>query len=126
MTSKYSFEDSKYVITNDNGITHCLRYGETWRDLTGDKLIGAMLNEIERLQEALAEPSAWIAVGNRLPTDKAEYIHNVLVCNRYGNRAIATYDGYAKYFDLCGAALGGHEVTFWQLLPEAPTKEPTP
>lgn len=49
------FEDGKYTLVRDSsGYMYALRHGEPWRDLTGDKLIGAMLSEIEELQAALA------------------------------------------------------------------------
>lgn len=49
------FEDGKYTLVRDSsGYMYALRHGEPWRDLTGDKLIGAMLSDMEELQAALA------------------------------------------------------------------------
>ena len=39
------------VIIDDNNKFHALRFGEEWRDLTGDGLIMAMLYEIIELKE---------------------------------------------------------------------------
>lgn len=43
-----SLENEKYTIniTNDGKI-EVLRYGEPWRDCTGDKLILALIHEVE-------------------------------------------------------------------------------
>lgn len=66
-------------------------------------------------------PDGWISVEDRLPSDKAEYVHNLLVVNAYGSRDVATYDGYAKYFEMGSTSkLGGHPVTHWMPLPVAP------
>ncbi len=46
--------DEKYtVIQHANGRTEALRYGEKWRDCTGDGLILALAQEIELLKEKL-------------------------------------------------------------------------
>ena len=43
----FTLEDGKYEIRSaDNGAVVVLRYGELWRDLTGDKLIGALLHAL--------------------------------------------------------------------------------
>lgn len=43
--------DGKYtVIQYDDGRLCALRYGEPWRDLTGDKLVLALAQEVERLR----------------------------------------------------------------------------
>ena len=49
--SKFTFEEGKYTVTSEAGKMVAYRYDEAWRDLTGDKLIGAMLSEIEMLTE---------------------------------------------------------------------------
>ena len=46
-------EGGKYTIVYDKTNQYpekCLRYGEEWRDLIGDKLIFALCNEIEELE----------------------------------------------------------------------------
>ncbi len=51
MRKIYTLEEGKYMIECTDGKMQALRYGEPWRDLTGDKLIGALLNEIDRMTE---------------------------------------------------------------------------
>ena len=45
-------EDGKYTVIFDNGQLHALRYGERWRDLSGDKLIYALMCRIQALEAA--------------------------------------------------------------------------
>ena len=48
---KVSICDSKYTIIQDaSGRTNVLRYGESWRDVTGDNVILGAAYEIEKLQ----------------------------------------------------------------------------
>lgn len=47
------FEDGKYEVISHRGVIIAKRYGETWRDFTGDKLIGCMVNRIEELEHLL-------------------------------------------------------------------------
>lgn len=43
--------DGKYTISHDNGTAFkALRYGEPWRDLTGDGLLLALVQHIEKLE----------------------------------------------------------------------------
>lgn len=45
--------DGKYtVIQKQNGGTEALRYGEPWRDCTGDGLILALAQEVQELRDA--------------------------------------------------------------------------
>ena len=39
MVETLSLEDGKYVLTLDAGKLTATRYGEPWRDLSGDKLV---------------------------------------------------------------------------------------
>lgn len=52
MTTYIKLEGKKYEIVIDDTIGKILvyRYGEYWRDLTGDKLFLAMAHEIEALK----------------------------------------------------------------------------
>lgn len=50
-TKIYILEDGKYTIECCGGSMKALRYGEPWRDLTGDKLIGALLDELDRIRD---------------------------------------------------------------------------
>lgn len=57
MKTNYSFEDGKYKVERDDATyeTTLYRHGEYWeagtKDVIGDKLFHAMLNEIDRLKE---------------------------------------------------------------------------
>ena len=50
---RITLEDGKYSIYYNHGTLKAERYREPWRDLTGDKLVGAMFDEIVRLREIL-------------------------------------------------------------------------
>lgn len=51
-----NLRDGKYsIIQKENGSLEALRYGESWRDLTGDNLVYAMTVEIQKLTKALSE-----------------------------------------------------------------------
>lgn len=56
-------EDGKYTVTFDEstGKLSAKRYNQPWRDLAGDNLVLAMLQEIVRLRELV---------------DKVEYNHD--------------------------------------------------
>lgn len=47
--------EGKYTIIYDynTGISECLRYGEKWRSLCGDKMVMAMFDRIVELEEIL-------------------------------------------------------------------------
>lgn len=53
-------DNGKYeIIVNKDGTVKCLRYGEEWRDITGDGMVLAMAYEIDRLKDiidSLTEP----------------------------------------------------------------------
>lgn len=50
-----SIEDGKYTIQMDgDGRLRCLRYGQEWRDLTGDKMALAFAQEVQSLRADLA------------------------------------------------------------------------
>jgi len=78
--------DGKYtVIQEPTGETRVLRYGEEWRDVTGDNVIGGLAWElqesrkrIKRLEEALAEiayaASHPLGAGQSLTLGKIESI----------------------------------------------------
>lgn len=48
-------DNGKYEITTDDGRLTTLRYGEEWRDDTGDGLIYSLVCEIESLQDKINE-----------------------------------------------------------------------
>jgi hypothetical protein len=48
---KIDLSDGKYTyVRNEDASQHALRYGEPWRDLTGDGFILAMAQKIEELE----------------------------------------------------------------------------
>ena len=49
---KLELNNGKYTIIEDleNGKFEALRYGEEWRDLTGDNLILALVSRIKKLE----------------------------------------------------------------------------
>ena len=57
MRESVKLDDGKYeVIFDQNGCRsdfYALRYGESWRDLTGDNLVLAMFYRIQNLEEQL-------------------------------------------------------------------------
>ncbi len=53
--TRISVSDNKYTVIHSDGRgLRALRYGDEWRDLTGDGLVLALAQEIEMLREALA------------------------------------------------------------------------
>ena len=57
---RIELEDGKYTFVLRNGQAAALRYNEAWRDLTGDKFVFAMADEITKLRKDLAEREAEI------------------------------------------------------------------
>lgn len=54
--TKIELLDGKYTVQHDNGTNFkALRYGEEWRDLTGDGLVLALVQRIEELQEEIED-----------------------------------------------------------------------
>ena len=94
--------------------------------LTGTDL-GLHYAAIDALRAALAaqpaDPVAWIPVSDRLPTERQEYVNDLLVRNKYGNVDICSYDGYAKYFETGSSnRLGGWPVIEWLPLAAQPAE----
>lgn len=50
-------EDGKYTVVFEDGKLYALRYGEPWRDLTGDKFVYALMCRIQALEAEKAEAS---------------------------------------------------------------------
>ena len=51
MQIKIDLADGKYTYLFDNGKQKALRYGEPWRDLTGDKLVFCLAARVEELEQ---------------------------------------------------------------------------
>jgi len=59
---RVSIDSDKYTYElHQDGRSEAWRYGETWRDVSGDKLIYCMAHEIEQLRATVQEQSAEIA-----------------------------------------------------------------
>lgn len=99
MTTIATFEGGKYAVTqHDDGKLTAERYREPWRDLTGDKLVGAMLDEVVRLRMIVSSESAesadskysevWTTRNNRILTvdqmteDHVRATLNMVLCAR--------------------------------------------
>ncbi len=54
---RIELEGGKYIYEQDARGSRVLRHGEPWRDLTGDKFISALADEIVRLRG----PETWAA-----------------------------------------------------------------
>jgi hypothetical protein len=50
---KHSFCDNKYTVSFINGRLSATRHDLPWRDLVGDGLVLAMLQEVDTLKEQL-------------------------------------------------------------------------
>ena len=50
---RIDLDDGKYTYVMDNGKQYALRYGELWKDLSGDKFVYAMACKIEDLESQL-------------------------------------------------------------------------
>lgn len=61
MSEQVDFEDGKYTVIYDEGHFKALRYGQPWRDLTGDNLVYSMLvkaSQLKKERDALADKLA--------------------------------------------------------------------
>jgi len=82
---RYEFEGGKYIAFVGQGTCTVTRHGELWRDLTGDKFVGSMFSEIDRLHEVNVE----------LLAEFKEIISDYEFCDKeagYGPRAFAYYE----------------------------------
>ena len=48
-------DDGKYTYIFENGEQYALRYGEFWRDLTGDKFVYCLAAKIEELEDQIRQ-----------------------------------------------------------------------
>ncbi len=52
-TTTITVDNGKYTVLHEHGMNlRALRYGEPWRDLTGNGLILALVQEIEQLKSS--------------------------------------------------------------------------
>lgn len=50
-----SLENGKYTLHNHNGLLTADRYGQPWRDCTGDGLMLSLAHRVEALEAEIAE-----------------------------------------------------------------------
>lgn len=87
--TKIILEDGKYEVSYNNGVDFkALRYGQPWRDLTGDKFVGALCIRIEEQETEIKELKA-----------RLDSIHSWIVCS-----AIATPEDMMQSAQTIGAA----------------------
>jgi hypothetical protein len=71
-----SFDNGKYTVINNNGLLSALRYGEPWRELTGDNLVAVMFHEVDRLHEVNTELLEALKVALATIEDYLDYDHD--------------------------------------------------
>jgi len=64
-----------YVCNDDGSDQHALRYGERWRDLTGDGFVLAMAQKIEELEQEVNHQQSYI--DNALDNSKEQMIERI-------------------------------------------------
>lgn len=75
--------NGKYEVLHENGAgLRALRYGEPWRDLAGDGLVLALVQEIEELK-ADAERYRWLCNGN------GYFLEEEQLCGHGNNKDLA-------------------------------------
>lgn len=55
---RITVEGCKYTVVINGGDMHALRYGERWKDLTGDKFVYCLATELQAARRALAAAQA--------------------------------------------------------------------
>ena len=80
---KVSICDGKYTIIQDaSGRTNVLRYGESWRDATGDNVVLGAAYEIDKLQSRIKRlekdlSDAYAEMRKQRPAITAVFDHSV-------------------------------------------------
>lgn len=71
--TRLDFCDGKYTVIYDfsTGQSECLRYGQPWRQLVGDKMVLAMFDRVVELQAENAALKAELAAAQK---DAARYL----------------------------------------------------
>lgn len=85
METKIDLADGKYTVMHNNGANlRALRYGESWRDLTGDNLVYYMACRIEELEQAIQEikDAHVFNVAAMVPTQVHAICHRVVPNDR--------------------------------------------
>jgi len=90
--TRLDFCDGKYTVIYDfsTGQSECLRYGQPWRQLVGDKMVLAMFDRVVELQAEVAAAQAVIEQKNealKVITRRANCL-DVLEIARTANEAL--------------------------------------
>jgi hypothetical protein len=100
--------DGKYEVSHENGLNlKVLRYGEEWRDLSGDGFVLALVQRIEELEEQVKKTEGarkLISVcekfieDNRITSPETVYQKDRVIENAYGLiQDICEIVGYEEY-----------------------------
>jgi hypothetical protein len=73
-----TLDNGKYKIIQSNTEFKALRYGEQWRDLTGDNLILFLVYEVESLRQQLADIKREWSIADSHKEDYAEKLERQL------------------------------------------------
>lgn len=74
-----SVEDGKYtVIMESDGRLHALRYGEPWRELSGDKFVYCLAAELDQSRNEVADLKAKLAKAEENAAMNADHAANYL------------------------------------------------
>lgn len=117
MSEQMDFDDGKYTVVSDNGRLKALRYGQPWRDLTGDHLVYAMLVKAIQLKEERDALAAKLKDQDARINDLLATCHRLaleLECllldtkdaapvSRWWDSAMAALDGWHKAKDAASA-----------------------
>lgn len=77
--ARINVDGRKYTVVIDDGKLSALRYGEPWRDLSGDNLVYWLAVELQAAREALAEVNAWAVCGAiTTPEDMAQNLPRIV------------------------------------------------
>lgn len=100
MTS-LDFAGGKYTVVHNNGVAlRALRYGEPWRDLSGDGLVLAMAQEVEDLKAELVKQGS-NHVRRVLEVEKElAAIHRLANCGTTQNWLMLSDEEKAKWLGL--------------------------
>lgn len=109
----YTFEDGKYRIDRSNtGHLYASRYGEPWRDLTGDNLVAVLLDRIDDHERVVGELRTALAIRSlpvREYTEEIDSLRTALAASR------AEVDGLRKVISQLAECLDDtvHERGGW-------------
>lgn len=116
------YDDGKYTVIFDDGRLYALRHGEPWRDLTGDKLVLAMLQEALAPAPALSDepdpdPNDWDAVLSTgepapAPPGEREALQRIASrgCARHIGAGLTCKDALGQWEDFCNGCIAARAL----------------